>query len=119
MAWYEKIIGDLSAKKQWREYRQRVHALPEQYRQTAAALERYLLNLGPTENTDGLIRMVSDLADLLEQAAAAQTPVRDLVGADPVVFAEEFMANYGDGSWIGRERTRLARAIDEAARQQG
>jgi DNA-binding ferritin-like protein (Dps family) len=45
--------------------------------------------------------------------------VRDLVGTDPVVFAEEFMANYGDGSWIGRERTRLARAIDEAARQQG
>jgi len=29
------------------------------------------------------------------------------------------MANYGDGSWIGRERARLARAIDEAARTQG
>lgn len=118
MAWYEKIIGDLSAKKQWRDYKQRVHALPEPYRQTGAALERYLLNLGPTNDADGLIRMVSDLADLLEQAAAAQTPVRDLVGADPVVFAEEFMANYGDGSWIGRERARLTRTIDEAARQQ-
>lgn len=119
MAWYEKIIGDLSAKKQWRDYRQRVHALPEPYRQTAGALERYLLNLGPTNDTDNLIRMVGDLADLLEQAAAARTPVRDLVGADPVTFVEEFMANYGDGSWIGRERARLTRAIDEAARAQG
>ncbi|WP_285135661.1 DUF1048 domain-containing protein [Microbacterium sp. lyk4-40-TSB-66] len=119
MAWYEKIIGDLSAKKQWRECRQRVHALPQPYRQTAIALERYLLTLGPTEDTDGLIRMVSDLAELLEQGAADRTPIRDLVGEDPVVFAEEFMANYGDGSWIGRERARLTRAIDEAARSQG
>lgn len=115
MAWYEKITGDLGAKKQWRDYKQRVHALPEPYRQTATALERYLLNLGPSSDTDALVRMVTDLADLLEQAAADHTPVRELVGSDPVAFAEEFMANYGDGSWIGRERSRLTRAIDDAA----
>lgn len=119
MAWYEKIIGDLGAKKQWREYRRRLDALPDPYRQAGRALERYVLNLGPTSDGDALIRMVTDLADLLEQAAADGTPVRALTGEDPSVFAEEFMANYGDGSWIGRERARLARAIDEAARTQG
>ncbi len=119
MAWYEKITGELSAKKRWREYRHRVQALPAPYRQTAAALERYLLNLGPTSDTDTLIRMVDDLADLLEQGAAAEATVRDLIGDDPVSFAEEFMANYGDGSWIGKERARLTRAVDEAARSQG
>ncbi|MCG7418472.1 MULTISPECIES: DUF1048 domain-containing protein [Microbacterium] len=119
MAWYEKIIGDLSAKKQWREYRRRLEALPAPYRQAGRALERYVLNLGPTEDSDALIRMVTDLADLLEQAAAADTPIRDLTGPEPAAFAEEFMANYGDGSWIGRERARLARSIDEAARSQG
>lgn len=118
MAWYEKIIGDLSAKKQWREYRRRLDALPEPYRRTAAALERYLLNLGPTNNTESLMRMVTDLVDLLEQGAADRTPVRDLVGKDPAGFAEEFMSNYGDDSWIGRERTRLAQAVDEASRTQ-
>ncbi|ODU49991.1 MAG: hypothetical protein ABT07_03825 [Microbacterium sp. SCN 70-10] len=87
--------------------------------QAGRALERYVLNLGPTDDSDALIRMVTDLADLLEQAAAADTPIRDLMGAEPSAFAEEFMANYGDGSWIGRERARLARAIDEAARTQG
>lgn len=116
MAWYEKIIGDLSAKKNWRDYRRRVNALPEPYRKVAGALERYLLNLGPTDDTDGLIRMVGDLADLMEQAAADHTAVADLVGEDPVAFAEEFMASYGDGGWIGRERARLTRAINEAAR---
>ncbi|WP_278103318.1 DUF1048 domain-containing protein [Microbacterium proteolyticum] len=119
MAWYEKIIGDLGAKKQWREYRRRLDALPAPYRQAGRALERYVLNLGPSDDSDALIRMVTDLADLLEQAAAAETPIRDLTGADPSVFAEEFMANYGDGSWIGRERARLARAIDEAAQSPG
>jgi DNA-binding ferritin-like protein (Dps family) len=118
MAWYEKIVGDLSAKKQWREYRRRLDALPEPYRRTAAALERYLLNLGPTNKTESLMRMVTDLVDLLEQGAADRTPVRDLVGEDPAGFAEEFMANYGDDSWIGRERARLAQAVDEASRTQ-
>lgn len=118
MAWYEKILGDLSAKKQWREYRRRLTALPEPYRRTAAALERYLLNRGPTNNTESLIRMVTDLVDLLEQGAADRTPVRDLVGEDPAAFAEEFMANYGDDSWIGRERARLTQAVDEASRTQ-
>lgn len=118
MAWYEKIIGDLAAKKQWRAYRRRLDALPTPYRQAGRALERYVLNLGPSSDSAAIIRMVNDLVDLLEQAAADDTPIRDLTGDQPSVFAEEFLANYGDGSWIGRERARLARAIDEAVRLQ-
>jgi DNA-binding ferritin-like protein (Dps family) len=118
MAWYEKIIGDLGDKKQYREYKARVKALPDGYREATAALERYLLNLGPSGDGKSLIAMLSDLADLMEQSAAAGTPVRAVVGDDPAAFAETFMDNYDGGSWIRSERGRLAKSIDEAERHQ-
>ncbi|MHA7189383.1 DUF1048 domain-containing protein [Arthrobacter sp. MDT2-16] len=114
--WIEKIVGDLGDKKRYREYRERVRQLPEGYREAALALERYLLNLGPSGNGESLIAMLTDLADLLEQSVAAGTPIRDVVGADPAEFADSFMENYDGGSWIRKERNRLARAIDEAER---
>lgn len=115
--WIEKIVGDLAAKKQYREYKERVRNLPEGYREAAGALERYLLNLGPSSDGDSLIAMLTDLADLLEQSVAAGTPIRDVVGADPADFAESFMQNYDGGSWVRSERDRLAKAIDRAEEQ--
>lgn len=112
--WIEKIVGDLTGKKQYLEYKARVKDLPAAYRTAAKGLERYLLNLGPSNDGASLVAMLTDLADLLEQAAAAGTPVRDVVGEDPVEFAETFMQNYGGGSWIRKERERLGRTIDEA-----
>lgn len=116
--WIEKVVGGLGDKKKYREYKQRVRQLPDGYRQTARALERYLMNLGPTGNGKNLIIMLNDLADLLEQSAAAGTPLREVVGTDPADFAEEFMQNHAGGSWIRSERERLGRAIDRAEAEQ-
>ena len=116
--WLEKIVGDLGDKRRYRQVKERMRRLPEGYRPAAAALERYLLHLGPSDDGRSLIAMLDDLADLLEQSAAAGTPIREVVGADPVEFAETFMENYGGGSWIRRERERLAAAIDRAEREE-
>ena len=56
-----------------------------------------------------------DLADLFEQAAADGTPIRELVGKDPVEFAEAFAQNYTEGGYVpARGRKRLAGAIARA-----
>jgi DNA-binding ferritin-like protein (Dps family) len=112
--WFEKIVGDIGDKKRYLEYKARIKQLPEGYRLAAAALERYLLNLGPSDNGDALVAMLDDLADLLEQSAASGTPLRDVVGADPADFADAFMDNYSGGSWIRKERQRLAESIRRA-----
>ena len=111
---FGKLVGDLSQKRQYREYRARVKALPETYLATGRALERYLLNLGAGSDSEQMLRMLDDLVELLEQAVADGTPVRDVVGDDPVEFAEAHLANYPQGSWIQQERTRLASTIDDA-----
>ncbi|KAB8187914.1 DUF1048 domain-containing protein [Microbispora catharanthi] len=64
----------------------------------------------------------SDIAEgtiyLFEQAAVDGTPIREIVGDDPVEFAEAFVKNYSDGGYApARERKRLindiARAVGE------
>ena len=112
----DKIAGDLGDKKKWREYRARAARMPAPYRDATLALERYLLNVGGVGRSDVLVAMVSDLADLFEQAAADGTPIRSVVGDDPVEFAETFAQAYTGTRWIDKERTRLTRAIEDAER---
>ena len=111
----EKIVGDFGDKRRWRQHKVRVKALPEDYRTTVEALERYLMYFGAISSIDILMSMLEDLADLFEQAAADGTPIRAVVGEDPVEFAETFLRNYSDGQWINKERQRLTEAIDRAA----
>jgi DNA-binding ferritin-like protein (Dps family) len=59
--------------------------------------------------------MFEDLLDLFEQSAANGTPIREIVGEDPVEFLEAFVQNYPDGQWRTRERNRLISAIERAA----
>jgi DNA-binding ferritin-like protein (Dps family) len=61
--------------------------------------------------------MYADLIDLFEQSAANQTPIREIVGDDPVEFIETFVRNYPKGQWIIRERERLTNAIHRAAEE--
>ena len=113
MSFIEKLTGDLGGKKRWRAYKARAAALPEPYRTAVAGIERYLMHTGGIAD-DGGLQMWEDFADLFEQAAVDRKPIRDIVGDDPVVFADTFAANYGQGSWLVREQERLKAAIAKA-----
>jgi DNA-binding ferritin-like protein (Dps family) len=108
-----KLVGD---KQRWRAYKARVRELPEPYRTAVGAIERYLTYTGPSDG-ESLTTMLEDLADLFEQGAP-DTPVRDIVGDDPVDFAEAFKRNYGLGSWLSKEQRRLVDGIESAEREQ-
>ena len=69
---------------------------------------------GGITDGDTLTTMFTDFADLWERAAADGTPVRDIVGDDPVEFAETFAQAYGGTQWIDKERARLNKAIENA-----
>jgi DNA-binding ferritin-like protein (Dps family) len=106
--------GWIKQKKRYREYRARVERLPARYHTAIDAVQRYSYYFGHG-TAEGGLSMLEDLADLFEQAAANRTPIRDIVGEDPVEFAEAFLRNYPEGQWISRERDRLTRAIERAA----
>ena len=112
--WIETLTGSLEQKKQYRQDKARIDALPEPYGTAAKALHRYLMYYGGIVDGDTLTTMFTDFADLWERAATDGTAVRDIVGEDPVEFAETFARAYSGAHWIDKERARLTKAIEDA-----
>jgi DNA-binding ferritin-like protein (Dps family) len=106
-----KVIG---SKKRWRAYKARVRQLPPNYRAAVDAIERYLMHFVPADE-DSVASEFEDLADLFEQAAADGTPIREIVGADPLEFVQAFAQNYSSGGYApARARKQLTDAIARA-----
>jgi len=115
-SWIETITGSLEQKRQYKQYRVRIKALPEPYRTVAKAFQRYFMYYGGVTDGETGIKMFGDFADLWERAAADGTPVGAIVGDDPVEFAEAFTHAYIGKQWIDKERARLTKAIEDAGR---
>jgi DNA-binding ferritin-like protein (Dps family) len=114
--WIELVTGSLEQKRQYRQDKARIEALPEPYGSVARALQRYFMYYGGITDGETGVKMFGDLADLWERAAADGTPVRAIVGDDPVEFAETFADAYTGKQWIDKERARLTKAIEDAER---
>ncbi|SDQ23013.1 DUF1048 domain-containing protein [Leucobacter chromiiresistens] len=112
--WIETLTGSLDDKKQYKAAIARIDALPAPYREVARALQRYFMYYGMVSDGAVLAAMVTDHADLWERAVLDGATVRDIVGDDPVEFAESFAAAYSDRQWIDKERARLRTAIAAA-----
>jgi DNA-binding ferritin-like protein (Dps family) len=115
--WIETVTGSLEQKRQYKRYRARIDALPEPYGAVAKALQRYFMYFGGvTTEGETALKMFDDFAELWERAAVDGTPVRAIVGDDPVEFAETFAQSYIGKHWIDKERARLNKAVEDAER---
>jgi DNA-binding ferritin-like protein (Dps family) len=114
--WFETLTGPLSQKKQYRQDKARIEALPEPYGSVAKAMHRYITYFAGVTDGDTLVTMFGELADLWERASLDATPVRDIVGDDPVGFAETFAQAYAGKQWIDKERARFVATVDSAER---
>lgn len=107
----------IDEKRRYRRYKARTAALPASYRTAIDAIERYLMYFGPGTG-DELIAMLEDLLELFDQSVASGSPIRSIVGDDPVEFVETFRRNYPAGQWIVREQQRLTRAIENSEHEE-
>jgi DNA-binding ferritin-like protein (Dps family) len=114
--WIELVTGSLEQKKQYKQDRARIEALPEPYGTVAKALERYFMYYGGVTDGETVVKMSGDFADLWERAAADGTPVRAIVGDAPVELADTNAQAYTGKRWIDKERARLTKAIEDAER---
>ena len=112
--WIETLTGSLEQKKQYKQYKARIDALPEPYGTAAKALQRYFMYYGGVTDGDTLMAMMGDHVELWERAAVDGTPVRAIVGDDPVEFAETFADAYSGTHWIDKERARRITSIEDA-----
>jgi DNA-binding ferritin-like protein (Dps family) len=115
MTMFSRLISKVVGPGGWRQIKARGSQLPADYRTALDALERYLNYLGP--GGDGGAIYV-DLIDLFEQSAVNGTPIREVVGEDPVAFIEAFIENYSAVHWRASERERFISAIERIEREQ-
>ena len=59
--WIEALTGSLEQKKQYKQYKARLDALPEPYAATAKAFQRYFMYYGAVSDGDTLITMLERL----------------------------------------------------------
>ena len=116
--WIETLTGSLEQKKQYKQDKARIEALPEPYASAAQAMHRYFMYYAGVTDSDTLVTMFGDLADLWERAAADRTPISEIVGSDPVDFAETFTQAYTGKQWIDKERARLTKAIEDLEQEE-
>lgn len=115
--WIEALTGSLEQKKQYKQAKARMEALPAPYNEAAEAVNRYLMYTSGVTDGDVLVQMFLDLVDLFERASIDGTPVSAIVGDDPVAFAEDYAHAYNGKNWIDKERKHLAETIDRITKE--
>ena len=80
-------------KKRYKRYKARKEQLPTSYHEAIDAVERYALRFGPATG-EAVVAMLDDLIEIFEVGMKDGTPVRAIVGDDPVRFTEDFLKNF-------------------------
>ena len=113
--WIELATGSLEQKKQYRQYKARIEALPEPYGTSRRLCSGTSWTSGASRTARPPSRC-STTSPICASGRGRRHPVRAIVGDDPVEFAETFAQTYTGKQWIDKERARLTKAIDDAER---
>lgn len=97
----EKIIGDFEGKKEWKEMKARIKALPSDYRTAYEEIQQYLWKTSGVGSMDPF----KALLDLFEEGAAGGRNVLDITGNDVAAFADELVR--GEQSYFDKMRQDL------------
>ncbi|ANS74324.1 hypothetical protein AWM70_06785 [Paenibacillus yonginensis] len=103
---FEKIIGSLDDKREWRALEARAKALPSEYRSAYKAIQKYMWTAGdsPTDWKDSS-RIFAGILDLLEEGAAEGKKVTDLTGEDVAAFCDDLVKD--EQTWKDKYRKEL------------
>ncbi|WP_026567580.1 DUF1048 domain-containing protein [Bacillus sp. UNC41MFS5] len=103
---FEKIIGSLDDKREWRAMEARAKALPSEYRKPYKAMQKYMWTAGggPTDWKDSS-RIFNGILDFFEEGAAEGKKVTDLTGEDVAAFCDDLVKD--EQTWKDKYRKKL------------
>ncbi|WP_137597838.1 DUF1048 domain-containing protein [Paucilactobacillus kaifaensis] len=97
-----------ASKKEYREYKQRVEQLPEEFKTPMKALEHYLYNYA---KGDGIMKIIYSILDMFEMAVENHQGIHDVVGEDIADFADNLLREYPEETWVNSQRDKLRKSI--------
>ena len=103
---FKKMIGE---KREYRVYKERVNQLPEEYKKAMKAIESYMWNFAKGA---GMLELLKNILEMFENSASDGLNVRDIVGNDIAAFADSFLAEFPEETWIDKLRNKLRGSIE-------
>lgn len=103
---FKKMIGE---KREYRVYKERVNQLPEEYKKAMKAIESYMWNFAKGA---GMLELLKNILEMFENSASDGLNVRDIVGNDLAAFADSFLAEFPEETWIDKLRNKLRDSIE-------
>ncbi|WP_071130732.1 DUF1048 domain-containing protein [Enterococcus timonensis] len=111
MKFTELIFGEnwRQEKKEYKLFKQKVAALPEDYRFVFNEIQKYLWNFSDASGRKTL-KVLNDLYEMFAQGAADQQDVIEITGPDVGEFAENIVREIAD-SWMEDRKQKLNKKI--------
>mgnify|MGYP001139121030 FL=1 len=103
---FKKMVGE---KREYRVYKERVNELPEEYKKALKAIESYMWNFAKGA---GMLELLKNILEMFENSASDGLNVRDVVGNDIAEFADSFLAEFPEETWIDKLRNKLRDSIE-------
>lgn len=105
MSIFEKIIGSLDNKREWKAMETRAKALPSEYSNAYNAIKKYMWTSGGPSDWKETHRIFGGILDLFEEGAADGKKVTDLTGEDVAAFCDELVKD--SKTWMDKYRAKL------------
>lgn len=105
MSIFEKLIGSMDDKREWRAMEARAKALPGEYQSAYKAIQKYMWTTGGPTDWKDTKRIFDGILDLFEYGSAENKKVTDLTGDDVAAFCDDLMKD--EKSWQDQYRKKL------------
>ncbi|MFD1851577.1 DUF1048 domain-containing protein [Oceanobacillus bengalensis] len=109
MSIFEKIIGNMDDKQEWKAMEKRAKALPSEYHNAYNAIKKYMWTAGGPTDWKDISRIFNSILDLFEEGAAEGKKVTDLTGEDVAAFCDELVKDAK--TWKDKYRAKLNNTI--------
>ncbi|MBC1591870.1 DUF1048 domain-containing protein [Listeria welshimeri] len=103
--WYKKYREE---KRDYKLYKKRIAALPEDYKTAMTAIETYLWNFAKGA---GMFEILKNVLEMFENAAADNLELKAVIGDDLAEFADNLLNEYPEETWMDKQRTKLRDSI--------
>lgn len=105
------IHNMLADKKRYKQFLKDTQALPVPYAETVNALTKYIWNFA---GSGAAMEVLEEVLHIFQESSVENVSVRQIVGEDPVEFAENIMSQYPEQLWLIKYRNRLRQKVAEA-----
>ncbi|MCI1986705.1 MAG: DUF1048 domain-containing protein [Lactobacillus sp.] len=104
------IQAMIKDKQRYKQFTKDVRALPTPYAATVNALTKYIWSFA---GSGAMVDVLEEVLHIFQESAAENVPIRQIVGEDPVEFAENIMAEYPNELWLIKYRHQLRQKVAE------